>query len=130
MKGENPGKHFGLKLKNNSAGYYREDEEERVIYLRPNEFSADCRVYIEYISDCSDYGGVIMVHTNASPVIESYIHWKDAHFSSNPNKVRLVGIRKETFDDEYAKYVAKTADWSIEDIEEILFDSYSQAPNY
>jgi len=130
LKGEDPGQQFGLMLKNNSAGYYREDFDERVIYLRPNEFKTNCRVYIEYISDCSDYNGVIMVHTNAMPVIEAYIHWKDAHFSSNPNKVRMTAIRKEVYDDEYQKYVAKMADWSIEDIEEVLFDSYSLTPKY
>lgn len=130
LKGEHPGQHFGLKIKNNSAGYFREDEEERVIYFNPNALIRDCRIYLEYISDCSDYSGVIMVHTNAAPVIEAYIHWKDAHFSSNPNKQRLAPMRKEVFDDEYGKYVAKTSDWSIEDIEEILFDAYSLSPNY
>lgn len=130
FKGEHPGQHFGLTLKNNSAGYYREDFNERVVYLRPNEFNSTCRVMIEYISDCSDYEGVIMVHTNATPVIEAYIHWKDAHFSMNPNKVRLSPMRKEVYDDEYQKYVAKSSKWSVEDIEEVLFDAYSLSPNY
>ena len=130
LKGEDPGKRFGMKLKNNSAGYYREDRDEGVIYLRENTERASCRVYLEYISDNRNFDGVIMVHSNAQPVIESYIHWKDCHFSSNPNKLRTADMKKLVYDDEYQKYVAKMSDWSIEDIEEVLFDAYSPTPNY
>jgi hypothetical protein len=130
IKGEHPGKHFGLKLKNNSAGYFRENKEERIIELHPNTTQTITRVYLEYISDCTDYAGVIMVHLNMRPVLEAFIHWKDAYFSSNPNKVRLTGLRQEQYKEEYDKFVAKNNDLTVEDIEEILFDAYSLSPNY
>lgn len=126
--GEDLGKKFGYRLRENGIGYWQEDKLKNEIQFR-SDLVTKGKVYLKYICDLTIAEKETLVPKSGVRLIEHYIHWMDHKHSRDPNKKRLAGEYKNDYWEEYDRFNARENPLDIYDLIEEIYQSYSLSPN-
>lgn len=124
-RGEDQGRLFGLRAKNNGVGYYRINRERREIQLNPI-MSTDT-AYLEYIAHGYSPCKKTLVPRYASQLHRDFIEWKRRKFAKSSRA--SVKEAKEDFWQEWYRVQARMDDTTIADIVEAAIDGYTASPH-
>jgi hypothetical protein len=128
-EGYEVGKIFGMRAKYNEEGFYNYDRAKREIYIKPLSNPAG-KLYLTYISNCIDSKEEALVHPNFVQAYEAYMDWQYHEHSDNQVMYRRAKDKERMYNNEMMKLNALEMDLSMEDIEEVVWDSYSLVPLY
>lgn len=121
--GENPGKLFGLLVKDNGLGYFTENKNKDVSELQFKfNVVAGTKVYLMYITSGFSPDGETMIHPDYAEYIVQGIHRERQ--SKSRDKSGLAWTEQE-FQRQYYRMLDKKWIYSTEDIVEYLKSGYS-----
>lgn len=132
-QGENPGKMFGLLLKNNGLGYFSPNPNQGVneIQLKLSVSSAS-RIYLMYLSTLFDPKRESVVHPYAEDMIRKGIAYENLKNSRRAGNRRITGDMvqeaKQELDDEICLLAEMKCDWTAESIVEAIREGYRLTP--
>lgn len=121
------GQLFGMRPHYNVEGYYQYDRDKREIYIKPLS-SPTGRLFLSYISDCENAPEEIMVHQNFEDAYYAFIDWQYHEHSDERDLSRKAPYKKQLYEQEMDALDTMEMDLSIEDIEEVYFNSFSLVP--
>lgn len=121
--GENPGKLFGLLVKDNGLGYFTENKNKDVSELQFKfKVASGTKVYLMYITSGFSPDGETMIHPDYAEYIVQGIHRERQ--SKSRDKSGLAWTERE-FERQRLRMLDKKWEYSTEDITEYLKSGYS-----
>jgi hypothetical protein len=126
--GEDPGKLFGLAVKDNGVGYFTENRNKDSNEIQLNvSVKSNSTVYLEYISNYFDPCKDSVVHPYAIDYIVAGIHYENLRHNKN-NPRSLVGEAKQVMDEEYVLLAERGFNLTADDIIEYRRQGYKLTP--
>lgn len=118
---------FGLGGGQNSNGYYAPqiDKEEWQIIL--GSTLVGLTIYLEYISDGTDYSSESVIHPYAEEALVSYLYWKDIQRKKYVSESEKVLARKD-FYNEKRKARARLCAFTKDEAIQVIRTNYKQTP--
>lgn len=124
--GENPGKLYGLLVKDNGLGYFTENKNKDVSELQFKfNIASGTKIYLMYITSGFSVDGETMIHPDYAEYIVQGIHRERQ--SKSRDKSGLAWTEQE-FTRQYYRLLDKKWTYSTEDIVEYLKSGYSATP--
>lgn len=127
-RGEDAGQLYGLTVKGNGTGYFRENKERQEIQFAPT-VPASTKIYLEYIANGYNPNKKTMVHSYASLAIKLYIHWQRVKFSKSSSLGEVADFKRD-FYAELERVVARMNPITVADILEVQRDAYRLTPYF
>lgn len=124
--GEDPGKLFGLRVKDNGLGYVQENTNGDICELQfAGDIPANSKIYLQYkgtpINPCSE----TLIHPFFSEYVVAGIHVERCRFSKDKSGL---GDAKEELNRQWYRMLDLKWDLTDEDITEILRSGYGLYP--
>lgn len=127
-RGEDSGQLYGLAVKGNGTGYFKENKERQEIQFTPT-VPADTKIYLQYLVTGYDPTKETLVHAFAEDQIRLYIHWQRHKFSKS-SSLGEKQMAKKDYDDEVNRTNSRDFDLSIADVLEVARDAYKLTPSF
>jgi hypothetical protein len=128
--GEDPGRLFGLKLKDNGLGYFTENRNKDSCEIQfKGKIPTDTKIYLQYLTNGMNACGETMVHPYFYEYIVSGVHVERIRHGGRTEAWRLADA-KEEFDRQYLLTLDYTWEWSVEDIVELMKSGYGLYPKH
>jgi hypothetical protein len=133
--GEDPGKLYGLKSKDNGLGYF---EPNRIQGSNEIQLSASVRsgtpIMLVYLATLLNPDVDLCVHPYAQDAMETFIHWKNLQMKKragarNINQEQIDEAKRE-YDNELCLLAEIRMDLNAETIMELVRDSYMLSPKH
>lgn len=132
--GEDPGKMFGLMLKDNGLGYFTPNYNQRVneIQLNSTKVSSTDKIFLMYLSTLFDPAYDAVVHPYAEEMINKGIHFENLKHKQAAGDRRITGdmvaLAMKERDDEICLLAERRWDLSVETIIEVARSGNRQTP--
>ncbi len=131
--GEDPGKLFGLLVKNNGVGYFHPNYNERVNEIQLSvQVKEGTKILLMYLSTLFNPNVSSVVHPYFEFVIRYGIHYENMKYkrrSGNKNiSLGEIAAAKDELDEEICKAVERSSDLRTEDIISITREAILLAP--
>lgn len=125
--GEDPGKLFGLQMKDNGLGYFSESrsQDRQEIQFR-TDLPSTTKIYFGYLAPAIVYNMETLVHPYAVDWITAGIHYQ-RHKHGNKDK-GAIKIAKDELDEEIRLLVDRLWDWNVDELLEWLRYNYKMNP--
>lgn len=124
--GENPGRLFGLLVKDNGLGYVTENVNKDVSELQFKfNVVAGTKIYLTYETSGFSPEGETMIHPYYAEYIVEGILFKIARASRNKGDLQ---VASNELNRQYIRMLDKKWQWSTEDITEYLKSAYGTYP--
>lgn len=133
--GNDPGRLFGLQVKDNGFGYFtvNRNEDTDEIQFRTKAVNAGDKIYLEYLADGWNPDSQSAIHPYASELVSLGIHYRRLKFDKANGKRSIssddVKIAKGDYQEEFDRVIFRMWDLSVEDIQETLANDYMMVPN-
>lgn len=126
--GEDPGRLFGLMVKDNGLGYLTENKNKDSCEIQfRGDIPANSNIYLQYMSSGINPCGETLVHPYFKEYIIAGIHVERLRHGSRTEAWRLEDA-KEELNRQHILMQDYTWEWSVEDIMEILRSGYGLYP--
>lgn len=127
---ENPGKLFGLSVKDNGFGYFAENrnEDSTEIQFRSSAIDSTAKIYLMYLADGWNPTTQTLIHPYAVELITLGIHYRRLKFDPTVSRA-LSQEAKRDYQEEYNRVIDRMWDYTTEDIIEAMSAGYMLAPN-
>lgn len=134
-QGENPGKMFGLLLKNNGLGYYTINHNQGVNEIQLKlEVNHSSRIYLMYLSTLFDPMRDSVVHPYAEDMVRKGIAYEYLKYSRRSGNRRISGDMvaeaKFELDNEKCLLAERKCEWTVETVMEIIREGYRMTPKF
>lgn len=124
--GENPGRLFGLLVKDNGLGYFTENINKDVAELQFKfNVAAGTKIYLTYETSGFNQDGETMIHPYFAEYVVEGIKYMVARASRNKGDLQVSSFELEK---QYIRILDKKWEWSTEDITEYLKSAYGTYP--
>jgi hypothetical protein len=126
--GEDPGRLFGLMVKDSGLGYFTENRNQDSCEIQfKTKIKAGTKIYVEYLSNGFCPCKETLVHPYACELIALGIHHERLKFDKSAPR-SVVYEAKQEYEEEFRRVVDRMWDYSIEDIIEDIRGSYKLTP--
>jgi hypothetical protein len=128
--GEDPGRLFGLMVKDNGLGYFTENRNKDSCEIQfRGQIPSDTKIYLQYLSSGINACGETLVHPYFKEYIIAGIHVERIRHGNKSEMWRL-NDAKEELTRQFWLVQDYTWEWSAEDIIEILKSGYGLYPKH
>lgn len=126
--GEDPGRLFGLMVKDNGLGYFSENKNKDVAEIQfKGDINLDTVIYVQYITSGINPSGETLVHPYFAQFIIAGVDVERIRRGGRTEAWRLDDA-KEEFDRQFYLVLDYTWEWGVEDIVELLKSGYGMYP--
>jgi hypothetical protein len=128
QNGEDPGRLYGLGMKDNGFGYFTENRNSDTceIQFRTN-VDAGSNIYLEYLATGFNPCGETLIHPYATELVALGIHHERLKHNSNVSRI-LVKEAKEEMNEEFNRVQDRMWDYNVEEILEWISNGQSMSP--
>lgn len=120
--GEDPGQLYGLTVKSNGVGYFKENRQRREIQFNTN-IDGSTKVYLEYISDGYNPCESTVVNLYAAKLIKLYIHWMRTKFAKS-STLWQIQLAEKDYWNQFYKVQNRIQKVTIDDVLECARNGY------
>lgn len=126
--GEDRGKIFGLRVKDNGLGYFSENKnkDSNEIQFRFSCPSTVGPIYLMYLSNLWDPKEETLIHPFFAEYIVAGI--KREYYGHRPGEGQLLDFAEKEFDRQYLKLLDRKWEFSVESILEYIKSSWTMTP--
>lgn len=133
--GEDPGKLYGMLIKDNGLGYFTPNFHEGVNEIQLSaQVPAGTTIYLMYLSNLFDPNRDTIIHPYAQPSINLGIHYESLKHKRYAGDRRIsndmVSMAKKELDDELCLLAERRWDLSTETIVESIRAAYRLSPKH
>lgn len=125
--GADPGRLFGLRMRDNGLGYFTEirNEGSCEIQLRTN-LASTTTIYLQYLATAVTPDKETLIHPYAKEMIAKGVHLERAIHVKDKG---MYGIAKSEFDEEFNRTIDRQWDYNIEEIMEWMDEGKRMTPH-